>query len=914
MKINKLLSTALFALMCNLVFGQAFLVPTTYRGAFAPAPATMWTSGWTNFDPQNTTYPTANVTVNSNITSNTTWTTGNTYLLQGQIYVTSGATLTIQPGVKVLGDKASTGAALIITKGAKIHAVGTATSPIVFTSNQPKGSRALGDWGGVILLGKAHYNNNGGTGGNGTGNIEGIAASVLTEYGGGPAYDDDDNSGELQYVRIEFGGYVYQPNKEINGLTMGAVGRGTTIDHVQTSFTNDDAFEWFGGSVNCRYLVSYRDLDDCWDTDNGFSGIVQFCLALRDPSIADNPSVSTSEGFESDNDPSGSTSTPKTTAIFCNMTCVGPYRGNPSATIASGYRRAARIRRNSELKIFNSVLIDFKNGLHIDGTACETNATNGLLKFKNNIVVAYSALLEVNSGSTYMPTLTSLFSGSWNNSSYSSTAGILTAPYTTSASGAYIGDYRPATGSVALGGADFSDATLVGKVLVAPTTPFDSMHICKLTTAPTLTATALPGCTLKWWGTYAIGGTSSSTPPVVSNAVSKTYYVSQVNAYGTESNRKGIQIVVDPLVSTPTAIYGAGIDVCFNTPYKYYCSAAANATSYTWVLPANTTLVSTSGAKHDTAYISFSSTFSIDNIGVIASNNCGSSLTRLKKVIAQPGTPAKIFGDGMVCANVGGAAMLYYVTPVSGFSNYTWSVPTGSTLVSGQGSDSIWVSFQSGYVIGNIGVQTTGFCQSSLTRLLKAYVKPAILPTTMMTGSSTVCTTGATQGYKMSSVIGATGFNWVVPTGVSILNGQTTDSITVQIAGGLTLGSTIAIKAQATNSCGGSAYKSMTVTVVSCARMSQANSTLALDESNTTSLYPNPATSEFNLNYTASADNIVLVNVYDAVGRKVLSSQNTVVAGHNTITINCNKLNLGVYSVRVTDLSSNTSEVLRLVK
>ena len=285
----------IFSIAC---FGQSFFVPTNYRGGFAPSPTPMWTDTWTNWDPQNTNYPAANVTITTSITTNTVWTSNNTYLLQGQIYVKNGATLTIQPGTVIQGDKAVAGSGLFICQGSKLVANGNVNQPIVFTSNQAAGSRALGDWGGVILMGKSHLNSAGGIG-----NIEGLTVGPDTQFGGGANPDTMDNSGILRYVRIEFPGYVYQPNKEINGITLGAVGKSTTIDYVQVSFCNDDAFEWFGGNVNCRHLVSYRNLDDDFDTDNGFSGNVQFCIGVRDPNIADNPSVSTSEGFESDNDP-----------------------------------------------------------------------------------------------------------------------------------------------------------------------------------------------------------------------------------------------------------------------------------------------------------------------------------------------------------------------------------------------------------------------------------------------------------------------------------------------------------------------------------------------------------------------------------------------------------------------------------
>jgi hypothetical protein len=454
----------LFTFLLIVLMGSALTAQTpffsdvTYRGAFAPAPAAMWTDGWCNWDPQTTNYGTPNVNVSANISSNTTWTAGNVYLLQGQIYVTNNATLTIEAGTVIQGDINTAGSGLFVTKGAKLNANGTASQPVVFTSSQPAGSRNLGDWGGVILLGKGNSNSVGGVA-----NIEGIAPTSDTEFGGGTSPDDNDNSGSLTYVRIEFGGYVYAPNKEINGLTLGAVGRGTTINHVQVSYANDDAFEWFGGSVNCSHLVAYRCLDDDFDTDFGFNGNVQFCLGVRDPEISDNPTVSTSEGFESDNDAAGDALTPLTAAIFSNVTIVGPLRGNVSSTIAEGYRRAVRIRRNSNLKIFNSLFMDHSKGVMIDGTACEANATSGALSFKHNILAGNTAgnVCEVTSGSTF--DIHTWFGANMNDSLVATT-GILTTPYDFLAP-----DYRPAGSSPALSGADFADAVFNGLVLSANT-------------------------------------------------------------------------------------------------------------------------------------------------------------------------------------------------------------------------------------------------------------------------------------------------------------------------------------------------------------------------------------------------------------------------------------------------------------
>jgi len=311
------------------------------------------------------------------------------YMLQGFVYVTNGATLSIPAGTVLMGDKATKGT-LIVTRGSKIEANGTAEKPVVFTSAQAPGARREGDWGGVILLGKAPINPTGGSA-----KIEGglIPTGGGNEqdyiyYGGA---DANDNSGILKYVRIEFAGIAYTPDNEINGLTMGGVGAGTTISHVQVYRSGDDAFEWFGGTVNCDHLVATYSWDDDFDTDFGYSGSVQFGLAQRAATIADQ---SGSNGFESDNDGNGSANLPQTKARFSNMTIVGPIKtanapGSPLSGINANYQHAAQIRRNSSQSLFNSVLIGFPIGLYIDdskGQPTSANAAAGNLLFRNNII------------------------------------------------------------------------------------------------------------------------------------------------------------------------------------------------------------------------------------------------------------------------------------------------------------------------------------------------------------------------------------------------------------------------------------------------------------------------------------------------------------------------------------------------
>ena len=303
------------------------------------------------------------IEVSGDITENTTWYAAAKYMLSGFVYVKNNAILTIEPGTLIKGIS-NTKAALMIERGSKIMAAGTAEKPIVFTSDKPKGQRSYGDWGGLVLCGQAPTNKH--DQGAGVGIAEGGIGSL---YGGN---DPNDNSGVLQYVRIEFPGIglTATPNSEINGLTLYAVGAGTTIDHIQVSYSGDDSYEWFGGTVQMKYLVALRGWDDDWDTDNGFSGKVQFFVSLRDPDIADQ---STSNGFESDNDADGSTLSPYTSALFVNGSVFGP-KVTTSTTINSLFGHGMQIRRGSRLSIYNTVIAGWPFGLYVDGALGDSPA------------------------------------------------------------------------------------------------------------------------------------------------------------------------------------------------------------------------------------------------------------------------------------------------------------------------------------------------------------------------------------------------------------------------------------------------------------------------------------------------------------------------------------------------------------
>ncbi len=327
------------------------------------------------------------VPVSGEITSSTTWSSDKQYLLKGYVYVTSGSTLTIQPGTIIRGDKDTKGA-LIIERGAKIMAQGTKDMPIIFTSNQAQGSRTYGDWGGVILCGKAPVNWT-----VGEAQVEGGPRSF---YGG---TDANDNSGVFQYVRIEFGGIAFSPNNEVNGLTLCGVGNGTTVDHIQVSYSGDDGYEWFGGTVNAKYLISHRSWDDDFDTDCGFRGMVQYGVILRDPYAAD---YSGSHGWESDSYQSGTASglsgdTSKATEpVFSNVTAIGPVVNPTSTNFDPQFVSAAQPRRGSGISILNSVLAGWPCGIVIDESSSSYGSTvanigNGMLQVRNNIIAGITS-------------------------------------------------------------------------------------------------------------------------------------------------------------------------------------------------------------------------------------------------------------------------------------------------------------------------------------------------------------------------------------------------------------------------------------------------------------------------------------------------------------------------------------------
>ncbi len=299
--------------------------------------------------------------VGGEISGAVTWTKDKTYILESLTFVRAGATLTIEPGTVIKGKKTQTGSALIVEQGGKLIARGTKDAPIVFTSGEAV--RTPGDFGGVMLNGKAKVNLPGGTG-----SPEGIENGP--QYGGS---DDADSSGELSYVRIEFAGFLLSKDNELNALTMNALGSGTKVDHVQVHLGTDDGFEWFGGTVDGKYLLATGIQDDCFDWDFGWRGRVQFLAGVQDDFVkGDN-------GIEADNNATTTDAQPFSNPVVSNLTLVGK-------SVAGAVGRGMLLRRGTKGMIYNALITGFPGaGLDIDGSQTVTNANDGSLGIFNSL-------------------------------------------------------------------------------------------------------------------------------------------------------------------------------------------------------------------------------------------------------------------------------------------------------------------------------------------------------------------------------------------------------------------------------------------------------------------------------------------------------------------------------------------------
>ncbi len=305
-----------------------------------------------------------------------TLTADKVWVLANMVFVNSGQTLTIEEGTVIKGEpgQGENATALIVARGAKIMAEGTAAKPIIFTAvaDDLNGSVAKTDrglWGGVIVLGSAKINTS-----PSSMNIEGIPTTESRgEYGGS---NDEDNSGILKYISIRHGGTNIGADNEINGLTLGAVGSGTTVEYIEVFANNDDGYEFFGGKVNTKYLISAYCKDDAFDWDQGFTGKGQFWLAVQDPDAGDR--LGELDGADDPED-----GTPFGGGQVYNATFIG--RG------AAAGEKTMTFRANGGGEFFNCIFVNQAKGIDIElkesltSTCSYKRFKDGELKIENNI-------------------------------------------------------------------------------------------------------------------------------------------------------------------------------------------------------------------------------------------------------------------------------------------------------------------------------------------------------------------------------------------------------------------------------------------------------------------------------------------------------------------------------------------------
>lgn len=819
------------------------------------------------------------VSGNIDINGRTTWTNNNIYILSGFVKVTSNDTLVIQPGTIIKGDLTTKGT-LVIERGGYIHAVGTPEMPIVMTSQKAAGQRSYGDWGGLILCGRASLNQpaNAGAGtSQGEAVVEGGVGSI---YGGGLTPNDDDNSGIVRYVRIEFGGIPFQPNSEINGLTFCAVGRGTQVDHVQVSYVGDDAFEWFGGTVNVHHIVAYRNWDDDFDTDFGFRGNVQFALSVRDPQIADQ---SGSNGFESDNDATGSSYVPNTQPHFSNVTIVGPYAF--SSTINSNFKRGFHLRRNTECSVFNSVVMGYPTGLLIESASTQGKATNGLLKNKNNVIVQMNDTLattttanpnNINAGFN----ITNWFNtGAFSNTTYNNVTDLgfnsislinpdftlqPTSPLQTGAdfSDAYLTNsfFTPVAYRGAFGTEDWTScwtewdpqnadySVAVNNTPNAELTAAGNVVICAGNTV-VLNANSTDANTTFAWS----NGTTGASQEIASSG---SYSVVATNAAGCSINSNTIDVVVN---ENPTVSISANGNTSFCTGGSVVLTSSQTGNNvWNEGTQSNELTVTASG--------SYSLTFT-DNNGCSASSNSIDV-----NVSDSPAPTVSTSGSTTICS---GSSVTLTSSPAD---SYSWEL-NGNVISSAASIDASEAGLYTVTVTNANACDGTG---TSAATLVLVNASP-------MADASFTQNNGSYSVQFLNNSTNSTSYVW------DFGDGNTSTSA----------------NPNHTYAAGGDYTVTLTASNGSCTdvftiNLSSVDVTEAVAFDNL-AVYPNPVEDLLNIQFNATNNEMMNVMVYDITGNVVYATRENVSAGTTQMQIDLSSFQAGIYLV---SLNNETSNVL----
>jgi len=344
----------------------------------------------------------ADILVTSNISTSTTWTANNTYNLQTQIYVLPGATLTIEPGT-IIASTTNAGGSLAVCRGAQIFVLGNQNSPVIMTSQADKATwtggnpktgtwrEAANEWGNLTVMGAAYVSENA-VGGNtavpaasNVANMEGLVNGPSTDqYGGG---NDDDDSGTIKYLSLRYGGKIVALNTELNGLSLGGIGRGTDIHHIDIMNNVDDGIEIWGGTVNLKYVNVWNIGDDCFDIDQGWRGKAQFGLLVQGYSLNNSQGSGVGDNvFETDG-AEDSDWQPVTTGTIYNFTVIGqPVDGD----------QATAWRDNARLQYRNCIFMDTgEDVVHLDNVDGDGNhgyGFNGTLSWANTWTTAFNAV------------------------------------------------------------------------------------------------------------------------------------------------------------------------------------------------------------------------------------------------------------------------------------------------------------------------------------------------------------------------------------------------------------------------------------------------------------------------------------------------------------------------------------------
>lgn len=895
----------------------------------------------------------AQIVKQGNITVSETWTSNNIYLLDGWVYVKSGATVTIQAGTIIKGDFITKGT-LIIERDAKLVCEGTVDMPIVFTSQKSVGQRSYGDWGGVIICGRASTNWAASVA-NGTTDGEGIVeGGVGTIYGGGLSPNDDDSSGVLRHVRIEYPGVAFQPNSEINGLTLCGVGRKTVIDYVQVSYSGDDSFEWFGGTVNCKHLIAYRGWDDDFDTDYGYRGKVQWAVSLRDPSIADQ---SGSNGHESDNDASGSSRAPVTRPVFSNVSIFGPYCFN--SVINSLYKRALHIRRNSETSIFNSVYCGYPTGLLVESSSTQANCTGDTLHYESNTLVEMADTLAATTAANPNNINGAFNIDTWyntagyNNTTIASTAALMvnnlslstpdltlnaSSPLMTGATytDPYVNDpwFTQTTYRGAFGSTDWTDCwaewdpqnqaynAAINNVFAVTATAAGTTTFCQGSSV-TLDAGSYPGATFLW----SDGATTQTNIVTTSGSYSVTVWKSN----GCVATSNAITVTVNPTPTAPTISNSGTTTFCNGGSVTL---TSSQSTGIQWSNSAITPSITVnSSGSYDVTYTDL--------------NGCTvTSLPTVVTVNPNPTAPTiSVSGPTTFCT---GDSVVLTSSQTTG---NTWNPnmeTTQSITVDSSGAYSVT------YTDGN------GCSATSSSTTVSSSAAPA--PTVQVTGATALCpgetvtlTASASDTYfwspggqtTQSIVVSAAGAYFCTVTNADPCNGTgastpiTVTALTAPTAAFSYSWNNTIVDFNNT-SAGGTVYAwdfgdlssssaqnpshlfspgTYTVTLVVTNASGCSDTTTSVvqfavgveeeSEFSSMTLYPNPANETLNMSINLNTGADVTVVAFDMSGKVLVNENHDMTAGANNLQYNVTEWSNGIYFFQVT--TGDVTNTVRVV-